>query len=530
MNAARRARSSSVLPLNWPTKNSRVTSPALAPTPPAVLGIAAAYFALLMAVAPRYGYFRDELYYLACGEHPAWGYVDQPPLIAWIAWLLQHTIGTSLYALRLLPALAAAAAVWVTARLAREFGGDARAQVFAALLFAVMPIAAVIAHLFTMNIFDMVSWTALALLLARLENSGNLKLWLAFGALAGVTILNKYGVLFFIFALLAGIVATHWRRCFTRTQFWMGALLATAIALPNFLWQWRHHFPFLELMHNVRQSGRDIARPPLGFFLDQLQAANPVSMLVAIAGVIWLLRSRRYRALGIAFPVFYLLMMVLKAKLYYLAPAYPMVFAAGAVAITQWSGSPRLRWLPSTIVAFASLVYLLMLPLLLPVLDVAHFEQYVKATGIKLPEFEHRKPVVLPQIYSDMFGWPEMVAKTAAFYNTLTPEQKQRTVIYGDNYGVAAAIDFFGPRYGLPKAISGHQSYFLWGAHGYHHVDVIDLGSQDDRTLQRECDSVTVVGETDHPLARGTSNFPIYYCQGLRMDITEAWPKTKKWD
>jgi hypothetical protein len=207
-----------------------------------------------------------------------------------------------------------------------------------------------------------------------------------------------------------------------------------------------------------------------------------------------------------------------------------MVFAAGAVAVTQWSARPRLRWLPAGIVVLASMVYLLMLPLLIPVLDVPHFQQYVKATGIKLPEFEHHKKTALPQIYADMFGWPEMVEKTAAFYNTLTPEQKQRTAIYGDNYGVAAAVDFFGPRYGLPKAISGHQSYFFWGAHGYHNIDVINLGSHDDITLRRECDSVTVVGETDHPLARADSNFPIYYCQGLRMDATEAWPKTKKWD
>jgi hypothetical protein len=517
-------------PANSPPDFSHPNSPELAPTPRVVLVIAAAFFAVIMAVAPRYGYFRDELYYLACGEHPAWGYVDQPPLIAWIAWLLQHTIGTSLFALRLIPALAAVLAIWLTARLAREMGGNGETQIFAALLFVVMPIAAPIAHLFTMNIFDMVFWTALALLLVRLENTRNLNLWLAFGALAGITILNKYGVLFFIFALLAGILATHWRRCFACAHFWIGVLLATAIALPNFVWQWSHHFPFLELMHNIRRSGRDIARPPLGFFLDQLQVVNPVSMVVAIAGVFWLLRSRRYRALGIAFSVFYVLMMLLKAKHYYLAPAYPMVFAAGAVAVTQWSARPRLRWLPAGIVVLASMVYLLMLPLLIPVLDVPHFQQYVKATGIKLPEFEHHKKTALPQIYADMFGWPEMVEKTAAFYNTLTPEQKQRTAIYGDNYGVAAAVDFFGPRYGLPKAISGHQSYFFWGAHGYHNIDVINLGSHDDITLRRECDSVTVVGETDHPLARADSNFPIYYCQGLRMDATEAWPKTKKWD
>jgi hypothetical protein len=518
--------SSSAAPVPLPRRDRR----ALLRASLAVSLLAAALFALLMWVAPQYGYFRDELYYLACGEHPAWGYVDQPPLIAWIAWLLQHSIGTSLYALRLLPALAAAAAVWLTARLARELGGGTSAELFAALLTAVMPVAVVTAHLFTMNIFDFVFWTALAFLLVRIENGGSPQLWLAFGALAGVTILNKYGVVFFLFALLAGTLATAWRRRLASPWCWAGVLLAALIALPNLLWQQQRGFPFLELMKNIRLSGRDVALPPLGFFLQQLQMVNPFSMLVVIAGLVWLLRGRRYRALGIAFALFYIMLMLMKAKNYYLAPVYPMLFAAGAVAVTQWTAHPRMRWLPAAIALLASLVFLLGLPLLLPVLSVPDFQRYVKMTGLKLPEFEHHRQAALPQIYADMFGWPEMVEKVAAFYNTLTPQQKQRTAIYGDNYGVASAIDFFGPRYGLPKAISGHQSYFFWGAHGYHNIDVINLGSHDDLTLQRECDSVTIVGYAGHPLSRAEENFPIYYCQGLRMDATQVWPKTKKWN
>ena len=499
-------------------------------TPAGVWMISTALFALLMWVAPRYGYFRDELYYMACGEHPAWGYVDQPPLIGWVAWLLQHTIGASLYALRLLPALAASAPIWLTARLARELGGKRRAEIVAALLAAVMPVAVTMAHLFTMNAFDLALWTALALILVRLENTGNPQLWLLFGAVAGIAILNKYGVIFFLLALLAGTLATGWRRWFANTYFWMGIVLTIFIALPNFLWQQQRHFPFLELMRNIRRNGRDVALPPLGFFLQQLQIVNPVSMLAVFAGAIWLLRSKRYRVLGIAFVVFYTALMLMKAKNYYLAPVYPMMFAAGAVALTQWTDRPRLRWIPAVTGALASLVFLLLLPMFIPVLDVPHFEQYMRATGLKEPQFEHHKPAVLPQIYADMFGWPEMVEKTAAFYNTLTPEQKRRTIIWGDNYGDAAAVDFFGPRYGLPKAIGGHQSFFIWGPRDYRRVDMINLGSHDDETLQSECDSVRVVGHVYHPQARSDEEFDIYYCQGLRIDLQQVWPNTKKWD
>jgi len=499
-------------------------------TPPFVWIVSAAIFILLMAVAPRYGYFRDELYYLACGEHPAWGYVDQPPLICWLAWFLRHSIGTSLYALRFFPAVAAAITVWLTARLARELGGSRKAEILASVLAALMPVAIAMAHLFTMNVFDFALWTALALILVRIENTRNPQLWLAFGALAGLTILNKYGVIFFLIALLVGTLATTWRRWFTSRYFWAGILLTALIALPNFLWQQARHFPFLELMRNIRHNGRDLALPPLGFFLQQLQIVNPISMLAVFTGVVWLLRTRRYRALGIAFLVFYIMLMLMKAKNYYLAPIYPMVFAAGAVALTSWTDRPRLRWLPSAIGILASLMFLMILPMLIPVLNVPQFQQYMSVTGLKPPEFEHHKPAALPQIYADMFGWPEMVQQVATFYNSLTPEQKQHTAIWGENYGIAAAIDFFGPSYGLPKAIGGHQSYFLWGPHGYHHVDVINVGSHDDLTLHRECDSVRVIGHADHALARTDEHFDIYYCQGLHVDVSEVWPKTKRWN
>jgi hypothetical protein len=221
--------------------------------------------------------------------------------------------------------------------------------------------------------------------------------------------------------------------------------------------------------------------------------------------------------------------MLLRAKSYYLSPIYPVLFAAGAVALTEWS-SARPRLLAPAIATLALLITLVGLPLVVPVLTVSQFQQYTRLTGIKLPEFEHHRPSPLPQIYADMFGWPEMVEKVARFYNSLPPEQRQQTAIYGDNYGVAAAIDFFGPRYGLPPAISGHQSYFLWGTHGFRRGNVINVGSHDDLTLRRECDAVTVIGRADHPLSRGDEHFDIYFCQGLNFDATEKWDHAKRWD
>jgi 4-amino-4-deoxy-L-arabinose transferase-like glycosyltransferase len=205
-----------------------------------IVYVALVRMVLYFFAGPNYGYFRDELYYLACGEHPAWGYVDQPPLIAWTAWLLQHTIGTSLWALRVLPALAGAATIVLSGLLARELGGRRWAMFLASLAALMAPVSLALSHLFTMNAFDPLFWAAIAYLVVRIARSGDERLWLAIGALAGITILNKYAVIFWLSGLIVGICLTPLRQSLRYRWFWIGCALATVIALPNFLWQWQH--------------------------------------------------------------------------------------------------------------------------------------------------------------------------------------------------------------------------------------------------------------------------------------------------
>jgi 4-amino-4-deoxy-L-arabinose transferase-like glycosyltransferase len=235
-------------PLAVVSKANREPSPFASGTA-IVLYVAFVRFVLYFIAGPNYGYFRDELYYLACGEHPAWGYVDQPPLIAWIAWCLQYTIGTSIWALRLLPALAGAATVILAGLVARELGGQRWAIFLASLAALMAPVLLAFSHLFTMNAFDPPLWTAIAWLIVRISKTGNQHLWLAVGALAGITILNKYGVVFWLSGLAVGVILTPIRQCLRHRWFWIGGAFAIAIALPNFLLQWQHQFPFLQLMH-----------------------------------------------------------------------------------------------------------------------------------------------------------------------------------------------------------------------------------------------------------------------------------------
>jgi hypothetical protein len=453
-------------------------------------------------------------------------------LIAWSAWLLEHTIGTSLWALRLLPALAGTATVTLTGLLAHELGGRRWAIFLAALASLAAPILLTMSHLFTMNAFDPVLWTGIALLVVRIAKTGNQRLWIAVGALAGVSLLNKYGIAFWLAALLLGMLLTPLRANFVRPWFWMGSALAAASALPNFLWQWHHQFPFLQLMHNVRQEGRDISLPPLPFLKTQAEMLGYVAaVLVVLALFFFFSRGGRiFRVLGWAYLIFLAVMMALHAKMYYLAAVYPMMFAAGAVWMESATLGKRWRWTRPALALAMAAVSALYLPMALPVLSVPSFLAYEQDVGIRQPKFEHNRPSVLPQIYADMFGWQEMAERVAAFYHTLPPEEQRQTAIFANDYGEGGAIDFYGSRYGLPEAIGGHQNYWIWGPRNYTGASLIVLGEGNERNMQNDCTSYAVVGNTKTALSRPNEWGPIYYCRGFKWNLQSIWPRLKHWD
>jgi hypothetical protein len=497
-----------------------------------VLCVAAVRLVLYGFAGPHYGYFRDELYYLACGEHPAWGYVDQPPLIAWVAWLLQHTIGTSLWALRLLPALAGTATIVVAGLLARELGGRRWAMFLASLAALMAPVSLALSHLFTMNAFDPLLWVVLAWLVVRIAKGGDERLWLAFGVLAGVTILNKYAILFWLSGLVVGVLCTRLRESLRRGWFWLGCVLAVVIALPNFVWQWRHQFPFLELMHNVRVSGRDIVLGPLPYLQAQAQMLGFVAALLVPFGLLFFFskQGRAFRALGWAYLIFLGEMMVLHGKMYYVAPVYPIMFAAGAVWMERVTAGRMWVWAKPTLAVAMTVVCGIYAPTILPMLSVPHFLAYEHTMGIEQQKFEHMPEGVLPQLYADMFGWEGIAQRVGAYYQTLSPEEQKKTAIFANNYGDGGAIDFFGPKYGLPKAIGGHQNFWIWGPGDYTGESLIVLGEGHEENMQTKCASYSVIGTTEDPLSRRDEWLPIYHCRGFKWNLQTVWPELKRWN
>jgi hypothetical protein len=517
--------SASVVSPSSPSRNRLTSGFAL------VTYIAAVRVTLYLVAASHYGYFRDELYYLACGEHPAWGYMDQPPMIAWMAWLLQHTIGTSLYAIRLLPMLGDVGAIAVSALLAQKLGGRRWAMVFAALAVLVAPIFLGFSHLFTMNAFDPLLWTLLAWLMVELIQTGNPRLWLWIGGLVGITLLNKYGVLFLVVGLLAGVLFSPLRRSFASPWLWAGTALATLIALPNFLWQWHWNFPFVQLVGAVRHNGRDVMLPPLPYLGQQAEMLSFVPALLVVLGV-WFLfspRGRRYSILGWGFLSVLGLMLLLKGKFYYVAPVYPIVFAAGAVFLEQLTESRRLQWFRPVYALAMVIVGGLIAPTTLPLLPVTSYLAYTQALGIQQQKFENQPQSQLPQIYADMFGWEERVRIVGAYFRSLPLEEQRVTAIGAPNYGEAGAVDLFGSKYGLPKSISSSNNYWIWGPRQYTGQSIILLDENSPAKYSSHCQSLREIGHPMDPYSRPDEDFPIYHCRGLTPDLQVLWPTLKPW-
>jgi len=507
---------------------------------PWVLAVAAAYLVMHLLTATRYGYFRDALYYLACSQHLDWGYVDQPPLIVALAWMARHTLGTSLRALLFWPALAGAARIVLTAAFARELGAKRFGAVLAAMLAATPPVWYVLDHQFAMNALEPLFWTGCAYVILRMINTGNSRLWLAFGAIAGLGLENKYSIAVFAFGLLAGLLLSSQRKLLFTPWLFAGGGVALILFLPNLLWNIHHHWPFLELMHNIRVSGKDVALPPLAFLKQQIMMTGPITFPFWFAGLLFYFFSRSakpFRAFGWAFVITIAFFMVAHGKDYYSAPAYAIVFAAGAVAAERFlkksffEGWPRVRAILKPL-AFAWLILsvLLILPVVLPILPIDEFLKFQERLGITHSSTEKSQiGGTLPQYYTDEFNWEEMTQAVARVYHTLTAEEQAKTAIFTDNYGEAAAIDFFGPKYGLPKAISGHQSYFLWGPRGYTGEIVIRVGAPLEG-VRSSYESVTVGATIENPYAFSNETRPILLCRGRKENYQTQWDKVKKWE
>ena len=496
-----------------------------------VVGIAFAKLVLHCVFNNRYGYFRDEFDYLACGDHLAWGYVDQPPLLPFLVRISRVVLGDSLRSIRFLPALATSAVVVLTALIAREFGGRRFALVLSAVAVLIAPVYLSGGSLLTTNSLEPLLWMA-CVYFAILALKRDARYWVCFGVAAGLGLQEKYSIAIFGFGIVVGLLISKQRSALLSKWFWIGGLAAFLIFLPNLIWNVQHHWPFLELMHNIKTTGKDVQLSPIEYFAQQILLLHPLTAPIWIAGLFALLLSPRlknYRFLGWCYLISFTAFVVLKGKNYYLAPVYPVLFAAGAITLENGIERVRQGWLKPAILVLLLAGGAWFAPIVVPILPIDRFIAYLDTLPFKVPRTEHsHMSAALPQHYADQFGWEEMTAMTAQAWSRIKPEERQDCGIFAQDYGQAGAIDFFGRRYGLPPALSGHQTYFMWGPRGYSGNCLIVL---DDRkeVLEQKFEQVEYVGSSDSPYAL-ERNIPVFICKGAKFgSLAQIWPELKKW-
>ena len=516
--------------------SSTLDTPPAAPAPslPVLLGLATVKLLIHVSLCNRYGYFRDELYFLDCGRHLDWGYVDHAPMIGLLA-RVALALGGSLPVLRAFPAVAGAALVVLTGLIAWRLGGGRFAQGLAGLAAIVVPIYLGIDSILSMNAFEPLFWMGAVYALIRIVQTGDSRLWLAVGALVGLGLMNKHSTALFAAAVAVALLLTPLRRELRKPWPWLGAALALLIFLPNIVWQVRHEFATLEDLRNVARSGKNVVLGPVEFVAQQILLLHPMLFPLWLAGLVHTFTGwrGRYRILGWSYVVFFVALFALKAKNYYLAAIYPMLMASGAVALEEglarWRATRGRLWPKAAVIAVVTIAGAVTAPLVLPLLPPEKLVAYAQALGFAPPKTEvaHRGP--LPQLFGDQFGWPELVVEVARIYHALPAEERAKTVIFANNYGEAGAVNLFGPRHGLPRAVSAHQTHFFWGPRGQ--AGEVAIVLQDDReSLERVCASVEQAGEHFHPWGMAEENNPIFICRGLNPPLPELWPRLKKWN
>lgn len=494
--------------------------------------LAVATFALHLATNGQYGFFRDELYFLMCGQRLDWGYVDQPPGVALVARLATELAGMSLVGIRLPAALAAAGLVVLAGAFAVRLGGGLFSAVLAGLTVAVAPALATWGHLLTMNAFQPLVWLGLAWTAFSLveERGRSFARWASFGLLVGVGANFKYDVVFWLAGLALGVLLSRDGR---RAMHWRGvglaALVAAVLVAPNVLWQGRHGFPILALLRNG-QLHKNTPFEPMGFLVQQLVLMGPLAAPVWLLGLLSGLtrRDRPTAMLSLTFLATAVLMFLGKAKAYYLVPAYPTLLALGAVELEARIRRPVLRWATAVLVTAGGAV---LLPIFIPVLPVDTLIRYQTALHFTPARDEQHEFNPLPQHLADEFGWPGIVEALTRASARLTPEERRTGAIYTFNYGDAAALEFLGRGRGMPTVVSGHNQYWVWGLRGSTLDPVLVIGGSV-KGLSSDYREVTEVARTpaDPHAMPYESNRPIHLCRGRKTDPVATWPEEKHFE
>jgi len=489
-------------------------------------GFALLKILLHLPVLHRYGFHHDELYFIACGEHLSFGYVDHAPLVPWIARLATTLFGDSLVGLRILGVLAGAVTIFLTGLLVRRMGGGRFAQTVACVAMLGAPVYLRSANMLCISAFEPLFWVACAYLLVRIIQEDNPRLWPWVGVVAGLGLMNKHSMLFFGFGLAVGLLMTPLRRHFRSPWLYLAGAIVLLIFLPNLVWQVSHEWPTAGFVRDLNENVMD-GVSKLQFVAGQLLYLNPLNSVVWIWGLVFCFsrEGRPYRLLGWIWVAVYLLLLIAGSKIYYLAPAYPALLACGGLAIERFVQRTGRAWLKPVTVGLLVLGGLSLAPAALPYLDIDATDRFMDK--VTLGAFGN-----IYELTGDlhgMFGWPERVEAVAEIYHALPPDERAQAMVFASGYGNAGAIDLFGREHGLPRAVSFTQTYWVWGYGGEEPGTVIGVGF-DPEFLSQIWEEVEVLKSLEIEHANPWQNpYEITVCRKPKLTMAKVWPQVRPW-
>lgn len=468
-----------------------------------------------LAVVNRYGYHGDEVYFLDCGRHLAFGYVDHAPLVPWLA-RSSEELGGGLLLLRLPAILAGAATLAFTALLVREWGGGWRAQLLALLALLIAPAQLRIRAMLNIPVLEGFLCTAAAYLVARAIARRERWTWLVAGGAWGLALLAKHSALVWGGALAIGLLATYGRAVFTSRWPWLGVALSLALFLPNVVWQAENGFATLEFMRTLRREVLEVQGRAL-FAAGQLLYFHPVASPIWAAGLAsaWRGQDRAARPFALLFLLLFGFFLLAGGKPYYTASAYPPMLAAGGIALERWFAR-RVALRRAFIAALASTGTVLGL-VTLPVLPLQQVDALLDAVlGWAVP------PMGLTHDLHGMFGWREHATTVESVYRALPEASQRKASILTGSYSQAGAINLFRDPT-TPRAVSGHMTYYLWGPDPKRGEVLIAYGVPR-ALLERHYQTCIERARIDVPLARPRdTDLPVYVCQGLDKTMGRWW-------
>lgn len=498
--------------------------------------MALATVAIHLAVCHRFGYYRDELYFIDCAKHLAWGYVDQPPLVPLLVWLT-GPLGYPVWGLRAFPAVLLGITILLACAITRELRGGTTAQLLTALTLALAPGFAGLAYGVSTEIFSPAAWTALFYCAIRLVKTRDTRWYYAIAAALVVGLYAKYSVALCALAIVVGLAVTGEARLLRSRNLAIAFGLVLLLVSPNALWEIRHGFPILEVLHNDQLNRHALANGmadespnrwinALYMFGLQFAYQNPLFSVIWIWGLIYAWQTRVYRFVTVAYLVMLGVLVLTIGRGYYIQGCYPALFAAGAVAIER--ALAHRRALTAAVIGATVVAGLPMIPLAIPVLPLRPYMAYERAIGLSRPAPPDGTYHLINPMYADQLGWKTMTQTVAGAYWSLPPAQRKITAVFADRYAYAGALNYYGARYGLPYAISPNNSYYLWGTRGYSGRSVLAVGATDYRLLLHWFGSVKQIAVYRNELRWMLEGpLPIYLCTKPRVPLAAMWPAFK---